>query len=114
MIDCIFCKIISKEMKSDMIYEDERIAIFKDINPQAPVHHLIVPKKHISSISECTEEDKGIIGELFLKAKELAEKEPNLAGGYRLIINNGKDAGQAVFHLHIHLLGGRRMAWPPS
>ena len=114
MRDCIFCKIVSKEMKSDIVYENDTILAFKDINPQAPVHHLIVPKKHISTLSDCSSEDSEIIVELFLRAKEIAKNTPEVENGYRLVINNGKEAGQEVFNLHLHLLGGRRMGWPPG
>ena len=114
MQDCIFCKIIAKEIKSDIIFENEKVLCFKDINPQAPVHHLIIPKRHISYMSECSEDDKEIIGELFLRAKEVAANITELKTGYRLVINNGTDAGQEVFHIHLHLLGGRRMQWPPG
>ena len=114
MRDCIFCKIVSKEIKSDIVYEDDKIMVFKDINPQAPVHHLVIPKNHIASLSECSDEKKEIIGELLLKAKEIAAGIPELEGGFRIVINDGKDAGQAVFHIHAHLLGGRRMSWPPG
>lgn len=114
MKDCIFCKIVSKEIKSEIIYEDKKIVIIKDINPQAPVHNLVIPRQHFSMLNDCSEKDREIIGELVLKAKEIAEKEPKLANGYRLVLNNGKEAGQAVFHIHLHLLGGRRMNWPPG
>ena len=114
MKDCIFCKIISKEIKSEIVYEDDKIMVIKDINPQAPIHNLVIPRRHFSTLNDCSEKDKEIIGELILKAKEIAEKEPKLASGYRLVLNNGKEAGQAVFHIHLHLLGGRRMTWPPG
>ena len=114
MRDCIFCKVISKEIKGDVVYEDDRVMVFKDINPQAPVHYLIIPKEHIASLSECSEGEKDIIGELIFRAKEIAAEIPELAGGFRVVINDGKDAGQAVFHIHVHLLGGRRMSWPPG
>ena len=114
MKDCIFCKIISKEVKSEIVYEDDKILVVKDINPQAPIHHLVIPKQHFSTLNDCSKKDIEIIGELILKAKKIAEKEPKLANGYRLVLNNGKEAGQVVFHIHLHLLGGRRMAWPPG
>ena len=114
MIDCIFCKVISKEIKSEVVYEDDKIMVFKDINPQAPFHYLVIPKEHISSLSECSEGEKEIIGELILRAKEIAADIPELDNGFRVVINDGKDAGQTVFHIHAHLLGGRRLSWPPG
>jgi len=112
-MECIFCKIIKREIPSEIIKEDELSLAFKDINPQAPVHILIVPKKHIASISEMKEEDENLIGHLFNMAREIAQ-ELGLSSGYRLVINNGKDAGQEVFHIHLHLLSGRKFSWPPG
>ncbi len=113
MADCIFCKIVQGEVPAKKVYEDEEILAFHDINPQAPVHILIIPKKHIEKIEDINESDAPLIGKLFVVAKKLA-KEFNLEDGYRLVINNGKKAGQAVFHIHLHLLGGRIFSWPPG
>ncbi len=113
MAECIFCKIASKELKSEIVYEDDEVVAFKDINPQAPVHILIIPRKHIEKISDMEESDILLIGKLFFVASKIA-KELNLEDGYRLVINNGRNAGQAVFHIHLHLLGGRKFSWPPG
>lgn len=102
-MDCIFCKIIKKEVKSEFLYESDNIVAFNDINPEMPVHILIVPKKHLPSIKEMQPGDKELIGEMFLSAKELAEK--NNLTGYKLAINVGRDGGQIIDHLHLHLLG---------
>ena len=104
-MDCIFCKIANKEIPKDFVYEDEKIMIFEDINPKAPVHLLIIPKKHIASVDHLGIEDKTLMGEIILTAQKLA-KEENLKG-YKLIINVGRKAGQIVDHLHLHLLSGK-------
>lgn len=112
-MDCIFCKIINKEIPTSFIYEDEKVVAFKDINPQAPVHFLIIPREHIDSNEEITEENSDIIGHVFRVAKRLAN-ENGLESGYR-IVNNCKDhGGQTVNHIHFHVLGGRQMMWPPG
>ncbi len=105
MENCIFCKIIDKETPSDIIYENDEIIIIKDVNPKAPVHLLIIPKKHIPSVNHIETKDKALIGDLILAAKEIA-KEKNLKG-YKLLINVGKEGGQIIEHLHVHLLSGR-------
>ncbi len=112
-MDCIFCKIARGEIPANKVYEDEEFVAFKDINPQAPIHVLIIPKKHIESLSEAKEEDRELLGKLLWVAKKVAQ-ELNLRKGYRLVINTGPDGGQEVLHLHVHLLGGRAMAWPPG
>ncbi len=114
MTDCLFCKIFRKEIKSKVVYEDDEIMAFEDINPQAPVHILIIPAKHIENLNEITEQDKDLIGKMFLVAKKIAHEKNISADGYRTVFNTNKNAGQAVFHLHLHLLGGRKMAWPPG
>lgn len=111
--DCLFCRIIAGEIPSRKVYEDERIYAFEDIQPGAPTHVLLVPKRHVHGLSECTGSDAPLLGELQLRAAALA-RERGLTGGYRTVLNVGPDAGQSVFHLHLHLLGGRRMAWPPG
>ncbi len=108
MKDCIFCKIINKEIPSDLVFENEEIVVFKDINPKAPIHFLIVPKKHISSVDEVSKDDKNVLGELILTAKEVAKKIGISDFGYKLTINVGEGGGQEVFHLHVHLLGKRK------
>lgn len=109
MDKCIFCKIISKEMSSEIVYEDDKVIAFKDIAPKAPVHILIVPKRHIRSASHIEPEDKDLAGELFLVAKKVAKEQGVAESGYRLSFNVGRDAGQVVDHLHMHLLGGTRI-----
>ena len=113
-MDCIFCKIAKHEVPTEVVYEDEKIIALNDSNPQAPIHLLIVPKKHISSIMDITEEDGKILGEIALVAQELARKNSIDNKGFRLVINTGKEGGQTVNHLHIHLLGGRSLTWPPG
>ncbi|ADC89229.1 histidine triad (HIT) protein [Thermocrinis albus DSM 14484] len=111
--DCIFCKILRRELPSTGVYEDELVYAFRDINPVAPTHILIIPKKHILGVQELQQEDECLVGHMFYVAKKIAEQE-GLSGGYRLVFNVGKDAGQTVFHLHLHLIGGRSMNWPPG
>ena len=114
MPDCLFCKIIKKEIPSDIVYETDSILAFNDINPQAPHHILIVPKKHIPTLNDLSEEDANLIGTLLLTAKDLAATRGIDESGYRTVFNCNADAGQAVFHIHLHLLGGRPMTWPPG
>jgi histidine triad (HIT) family protein len=111
--DCLFCKIARKEILSKIAYEDDEIFAFEDISPQAPTHILICPKKHFASLDEASAEDQSVLGRLQLAAAEIA-RERKLLDGYRTIINNGRGAGQSVFHLHVHLLGGRAFRWPPG
>ena len=113
MPDCLFCKIINREIPSDIVYEDERALAFNDINPQAPVHVLIIPKKHIAGVAQMGEEDTEIVGYLQLVAAKLAA-ERGVTDGYRVVVNSGPGAGQSVMHLHYHLLGGRPLTWPPG
>ena len=108
--DCIFCKIIKKEIETEIVYEDQEIVAFKDINPAAPVHLLVIPRKHIPSLLDLEETDASLIGRLHLVANDLARAFGLDRRGYRVVINCGPDAGQAVFHLHLHLLGGRPMS----
>lgn len=113
-MDCIFCKIASRKIPTDLVYEDEEVIAFKDINSQAPVHLLIVPKKHIKSIMEIGDEDKNLVNKIFKVAQKLAQDNGLSSKGFRLVINTGDDGGQSVKHLHVHLLGGRTMKWPPG
>ena len=109
---CLFCRIIRKEIPAKIVAENEDCVAFRDINPQAPVHILIVPRAHIPSVKEVT--DPTLVGKLTSLARDLAQREGVADGGYRLVINTNADAGQTVFHLHLHLLGGRHMSWPPG
>lgn len=112
MSDCLFCKIIDKDIVADIVYEDEKLLAFKDINPVAPVHILIIPKKHISSLNDIDEKNADIIGDIAIRAKEIAEDLGVKEDGYRIINNIGDDGGQTVKHLHFHLIGGRELGWP--
>ena len=111
--DCLFCKIGAKQIPSKIVYEDDDVFAFEDINPQAPTHILICPRKHLAALHDAAPEDQALVGKLQLVAAELARKR-NLLGGYRTVHNNGSGAGQSVFHLHLHLLGGRGFHWPPG
>ncbi|BAZ29976.1 HIT family protein [Cylindrospermum sp. NIES-4074] len=111
--DTIFSKIIRREIPADIVYEDDLALAFRDVNPQAPVHILVIPKKPIPQLAEANGDDGVLLGHLLLVAKQVAEKA-GLTNGYRLVINNGADAGQTVYHLHLHILGGRQLAWPPG
>ncbi len=113
MSDTIFSKIIRKEVPADIVYEDDLTLAFRDIHPQAPVHILVIPKKPIPGLSEAESEDHALMGHLLLTAKRVAQAF-GLDNGYRIVINNGADAGQTVYHLHLHILGGRHMRWPPG
>lgn len=104
-MDCIFCKIVNKEIPADTVFEDEDVMVFRDIKPKSAVHLLIIPKKHIAGLNETEKEDKDLLGKMLLTAKEVAKKEKVADAGYRLSVNVGEGAGQEVFHLHIHLLG---------
>ncbi len=112
--NCIFCKIIAKKIPSQIVYEDDLVTAFEDMNPQAPVHTLVVPKKHIPEIHSMTEKDKELVGHLFFTAKKIAEDKGMDSKGYRMVINNGAGAGQTVFHIHLHILSGRHFSWPPG
>ena len=113
MSDTIFGKIIRREIPADIVYEDDLALAFKDVAPQAPIHILVIPKKPIPRLSESTEEDTKLMGHLLMTVKKIAELA-NLSNGYRVVINNGNDGGQSVDHLHLHILGGRAMGWPPG
>ena len=111
---CIFCKIINKTIPAKTVFEDKEVLAFEDIKPQAPVHILLVPKAHIEKISDLTDKDITIVGKLILAAKKLAKENGVEESGYRIVMNCNRDAGQEVFHLHAHLLGGRKFLWPPG
>jgi histidine triad (HIT) family protein len=110
--DCLFCRIVRKEIPAKLVAEDEHCVAFRDINPQAPVHVLVIPKEHVASLDQAT--DPVMLGRLSLMAAEIARKEGITAGGYRTVMNTNRDAGQTVFHVHLHMLGGRSMHWPPG
>jgi len=112
--ECIFCRIASGEIPSAKVYADEYVTAFRDINPVAPTHILIIPNRHIESVAHVQEEDQEILGALFLTARRIAEESGLSERGYRLVVNAGTDGGQTVPHLHVHLLGGRQMTWPPG
>lgn len=114
MDQCPFCNIIQGKIPAKKIYEDEKIFAFEDINPQAPVHILVVPKKHITSLNELSDEDNSLIGYLLLICSRIACEKGLAEHGYRIVTNCGAEAGQSIFHLHFHLLGGRRFRWPPG
>jgi len=114
MDDCLFCRFASGAIVPAVVLETERVLAFKDINPQAPTHVLIIPKKHIATLNDLAPADAGLVGELFLAAKQVATDGGLAESGYRVAINCGAGAGQSVFHLHLHLLGGRRLSWPPG
>jgi histidine triad (HIT) family protein len=112
-MSCLFCKIVEGVIPSTPVYQDEFAYAFADLNPQAPVHILIVPREHIKSIAEAGEDKRALLGHLLWTAAEIA-REKNLGSGYRIVVNTGEDGGQTVDHLHLHLLGGRHMTWPPG
>ena len=112
--DCLFCKIIAGDIPADIIYETDKVLAFRDINPQAPTHVLIIPRKHIPTINALQPGDGDEIGNLFLAAKDIAAQEQIDEAGYRVVMNCNEAAGQTVFHLHLHLLGGRQLGWPPG
>jgi len=114
MADCIFCKIANKEIPSEIVYEDDKVIAFKDLDPQAPVHVLVIPKKHISTLNDIKEEDFNLIGHIYNTIKNLAKDMGIDEEGYRVVSNCGEFGGQSVFHIHFHLLGGRKFSWPPG
>jgi len=110
-MNCIFCKIANRELPATIVYEDEKVIAFKDINPIAPIHYLIIPKKHIASINQLEPQDRELMGDMLLAAQKIAKKEGIADSGYRLVFNVGRDSGQMVDHLHLHLLGGKKLSW---
>ncbi|MFA6301904.1 MAG: histidine triad nucleotide-binding protein [Legionella sp.] len=113
-MDCLFCKIATGDIPAKIVYEDDELLAFRDINPQAPTHILIIPRKHFATINECSESDQQLLGALILRAKKIAEAEQLDKFGYRLVFNINSGGGQEVYHIHLHLLGGRQMTWPPG
>lgn len=114
MNECLFCKIANKEIPAKIVYEDDKVIAFDDINPHAPVHVLLIPKEHFASLNEIPEEQKDLCGHLLLKARHTAQEKGIRESGYRIVLNTARDSGQDVFHIHVHVLGGRRMTWPPG
>jgi histidine triad (HIT) family protein len=112
--DCIFCKIVAGSIPAAKIFEDERAVAFRDINPQAPTHALVIPRAHISSLGEADAGDEELLGHLLRVAARVAREEGHAEGGYRTVVNTGPDAGQTVFHVHVHVLAGRTLSWPPG
>ena len=114
MTDCIFCKIAAGEIPAGIVYDDEHVLAFRDINPQAPVHVIVIPKRHIPTLNDLSPEDAGLIGQMFLAARQVASDLGVADSGYRTLINCNREGGQDVFHVHMHLLAGRMMGWPPG
>lgn len=114
MTDCIFCKIVSGDIPGDIVYQDDDVLAFRDLNPQAPTHILIIPKKHIATVNDLQPEDAELVGRMYLAARQIAKDEGIAEPGYRAVMNCNREAGQTVFHIHLHLLGGRPMGWPPG
>ena len=114
MTDCLFCKIIDGDIPGDIVYENDKVLAFKDINPIAPVHILVIPKEHIATLNDLEEKHTQTMGELFLAAKKIASEKGFSESGYRTVFNCNKDAQQTVFHIHLHLIAGRQMSWPPG
>ena len=112
--DCLFCKLLAGDIPAEIVYEDDAVLAFRDINPQAPTHVLIIPRRHVSTINDMTEDDAYDVGQLFLAAAAIAAEEGVAEQGYRVVMNCNAGAGQSVFHLHLHMLGGRQMTWPPG
>jgi histidine triad (HIT) family protein len=114
MSDCLFCKIIERRIPASIVYEDEHLLAFNDINPQAPTHVLVIPKRHIPTLNDLQAEDEAIVGEMVRRGATIAAERGLSAGGFRVVFNTNGDAGQTVLHVHLHLIGGRTMTWPPG
>ena len=114
MPECVFCRIAAGEIPARVVFSDDRVVAFRDLNPQAPTHILLIPREHIASIADAQAQHEPLLGHLVLVAAELARQEGVVESGYRLVLNHGPDAGQSVFHIHLHLLGGRKFTWPPG
>jgi len=114
MADCLFCRIIAGEIPGSIVDQDDRVVVLKDINPQAPTHVLVVPRRHIATLNDLTPDDDALIGEMTRRAAALAREYGHADRGYRTVFNCNAEAGQSVFHIHMHVLGGRKMAWPPG
>ena len=114
MAECLFCKIVAKEIPASLVFEDDQLLAFNDINPQGPTHVLIVPKRHIATLNDLAKDDDEIVGAMVRRAAAIAKDRGIQAGGFRTVFNTNRDAGQTVFHIHLHLIGGRGLAWPPG
>ena len=114
MSQCLFCRIAAGEIPANILYSDEDVLAFRDINPQAPLHALVIPRKHIATINDLQADDAALVGKLFLAAKQVAKEAGHAEDGYRVVMNCGLDAGQTVFHIHLHVLAGRALSWPPG
>ena len=114
MSDCLFCRIVRREIPASIVYEDDRVLAFDDINPQGPTHVLVIPKVHIASLNDLTPDHDRIVGEVVRRAAAIAKERGIDAGGFRAVLNTNRDAGQTVFHIHLHVIGGRAMHWPPG
>ena len=114
MSSCLFCRIVEGTIPADIVFQDEHALAFRDINPQAPVHILIIPKRHVASLHDSVHEDRDLLARLLLLCKEIAHRQGLADSGYRVVTNVGRDAGQTVLHMHLHVLGGRHLSWPPG
>ena len=114
MSECLFCKIVARTIPAALVYEDDMVVAFDDINPQAPTHTLVIPRKHVASIAELQDSDVGLLGRLMLAGNKIAIQKGIADAGYRFVVNTGANGGQTVSHLQLHVLGGRHMAWPPG
>jgi histidine triad (HIT) family protein len=114
MSECLFCKIVARTIPAALVYEDDLVVAFDDINPQAPTHTLVIPRKHVASMAELQDSDVGLLGRLMLAGNAIATQKGIADAGYRFVVNTGEHGGQSVFHLHLHVLGGRHLAWPPG
>lgn len=113
-MNCIFCKIADKSLPTHLLYEDADVVAFRDIHPQAPEHIIIIPKKHLESLHHCKDEEEALLGKLLITAKKIAQELGHHEKGYRLVMNTGEHGGQTVFHIHLHLIAGKPMSWPPG
>ena len=113
-MSCLFCRIIAGEIPGTFLYQDERLVVLQDINPQAPLHALVIPRRHIATLNDLAAEDDGLVGEMVRRAALVAREKGVAEGGYRAVLNCNREAGQTVFHIHLHVIGGRPMGWPPG
>ena len=114
MTDCLFCKLLAGQIPAAIVYEDEQVVAFKDINPQAPTHVLVIPRRHIATLNDLGPDDDGLVGALVRRAAAIAREQGHAERGYRVVFNCNAEAGQTVFHIHLHLVGGRKLGWPPG
>jgi len=114
MPDCVFCKVVNREIPASIVYEDDRLIAFNDINPQSPTHILIVPKRHIATLNDLQPADDALVGEMVRRAGAIAQERGISTAGFRTVFNTNREAGQTVFHIHLHLIGGRTLGWPPG